>query len=88
MGLPVEERWFAIDEVLSGLHCACEPHMALWRDIRADPCCGVASLRAAWGDCIGKPLILFKSHTHRDHVGSDGEFAHDYLAGRKAELGL
>jgi hypothetical protein len=85
MGLPGEGR-FEIEEIASGAHRAPEPHMALWRDILLDTCRGVASLRAAWGDRIGKPLSLLKSYTHRDHGGSHNEFGDNYLAGRKAEL--
>jgi len=88
MGLPFEERWFEIDEIHSGVHQASEPHMALSRDILFDTGCGVACLRASFGDRIGKPLILFKSYAHCDHIGSYGEFADDYLASRKAKLGL
>ena len=84
--LPVATRWFTVDEVAAGIFRITEPHChRLVRancflitggatDILIDSCLGVAALRPLIKSLSTKPLILFTTHTHADHVGSHPEF--------------
>jgi glyoxylase-like metal-dependent hydrolase (beta-lactamase superfamily II) len=84
--LPVVSPWFAINEVDHGVICITEPHChRLIRancflieggdfDILFDSGMGVVKLRPVIEALSAKPLIVFTSHTHIDHVGSHPEF--------------
>jgi glyoxylase-like metal-dependent hydrolase (beta-lactamase superfamily II) len=86
MTLPVATPWFTVDEVEPGIVRITEPHcLRLVRancflvtggdtDILVDSCLGVAALRPVIRSLSCKPLILFTTHTHADHVGSHPEF--------------
>ncbi len=86
MPLPVAAPWFTVDEVESGIFRITEPHChRLIRancflitgghtDILVDSGMGVAALRPLIAGLSSKPLILFTTHTHIDHVGSHPEF--------------
>jgi glyoxylase-like metal-dependent hydrolase (beta-lactamase superfamily II) len=84
--LPVAERWFAHDEVEPGIHRWFEPHCC-WlmraniflikggtHDLLVDSGAGVSRLRPVIQPFLDKPLVIFTSHTHRDHVGGHHEF--------------
>ena len=86
MSLPVATPWFTVDEVEDGVYRITEPHChRLVRancflitggdtDILVDSCLGVSALRPLVQTLSNKPLILFTTHTHADHVGSHPEF--------------
>jgi glyoxylase-like metal-dependent hydrolase (beta-lactamase superfamily II) len=85
--LPVATQWFSVDEVDPGILRISEPHChRLIRancfliqggdvDILFDSGMGIAALRPVIATLSTKPLIVFTSHTHIDHVGSHPEFA-------------
>ena len=87
MGLPVATPWFTVDEVEDGIFRITEPHChrlvrancflirGVHTDILVDSCLGVATLRPLVRSLSNKPLILFTTHTHADHVGSHPEFS-------------
>ena len=85
--LPIVSQWFSVDEVHTGIVRITEPHChRLIRancflikggdiDILFDSGMGIAALRPLIATLSAKPLIVFTSHTHIDHVGSHPEFA-------------
>lgn len=90
MTLPVAERWFAAEELASGITRIWEPHVdallqanVFWvagRDVElvVDTGCGIAPLRAALtarGLDFAKPVVAVATHGHPDHVGGLHEFA-------------
>jgi glyoxylase-like metal-dependent hydrolase (beta-lactamase superfamily II) len=86
MTLPTATRWFTVDEIEHGIFRITEPHCHRLvrancyvvtggdRDILVDSCLGVAPLRPLLQSLSKKPLIVFTTHTHADHVGSHPEF--------------
>jgi glyoxylase-like metal-dependent hydrolase (beta-lactamase superfamily II) len=86
MNLPVAIPWFSVHEVETGIYRITEPHCHRLvrancflitggdRDILVDSCMGVAALRPLIASLSDRPLILFTTHTHIDHVGSHPEF--------------
>ena len=84
MSLPVADPWFTTETVDDGIVMLTEPHVArLWRaniylvrgrdrDLLVDSGMGVASLRAALPD---RPLEVFTTHGHLDHIGGHAEYA-------------
>jgi glyoxylase-like metal-dependent hydrolase (beta-lactamase superfamily II) len=87
MSLPVATPWFTVDEIEEGIFRITEPHChRLVRancflitgghtDVLVDSCLGVAALRPLVQSLSDRPLILFTTHTHADHVGGHPEFA-------------
>jgi glyoxylase-like metal-dependent hydrolase (beta-lactamase superfamily II) len=87
MMLPVATPWFIVDEIEEGIYRITEPHChRLVRancflvtgghtDVLVDSCLGVARLRPLVESLSSRPLIVFTTHTHADHVGSHPEFA-------------
>ena len=85
--LPVASRWFQVDAVEDSVIRFTEPHChPLLRancyliqggdiDILFDSGMGVAKLRPLIDLLSVKPLTVFTSHVHIDHVGSHLEFA-------------
>jgi glyoxylase-like metal-dependent hydrolase (beta-lactamase superfamily II) len=86
MKLPVAPQWFSTDEVEPGITRITEPHChRLVRancflisggdvDILVDSGMGVARLRPLVATLSVKPLLVFTTHSHIDHVGSHPEF--------------
>ncbi|HEY3533843.1 MAG TPA: MBL fold metallo-hydrolase, partial [Casimicrobiaceae bacterium] len=86
MTLPVVTPWFEVAEIEDGIFRITEPHChRLVRancylvtggevDILVDSCLGVAPLRPLLQSLSSKPLIVFTTHTHADHVGGHPEF--------------
>jgi glyoxylase-like metal-dependent hydrolase (beta-lactamase superfamily II) len=86
MTLPVAIPWFSVNEVEEKIFRITEPHChRLVRancflitggdtDILVDSGMGVSALRPLISSLSTKPLILFTTHTHIDHVGSHPEF--------------
>ena len=84
MSLPIADPWFTTETVGDGIVMLTEPHVArLWRaniylihgrdrDLLVDSGMGVTSLRAA---LPSRPLELFTTHSHLDHIGGHAEFA-------------
>jgi glyoxylase-like metal-dependent hydrolase (beta-lactamase superfamily II) len=87
MSLPVAESWFAHEIVEPGVIRLYEPHCHRLvrgnvflikgrdRDLLFDTGMAVAPLRTALAPWLDKPLVLFTSHAHVDHVGGHHEFA-------------
>ena len=85
--LPVAKPWFTIDEVETGVFMIVEPHCHRLvranlflikgrdRDLLIDTGMGVANLREAIAPLVDKPLILFTTHAHIDHMGGHRPFA-------------
>ena len=86
MTLPVASPWFSIDEVFPGVFRITEPHChrlirancflirGAKSDVLVDSGMGVAPLRPVIAALSDKPLMLFTTHAHIDHVGSHPEF--------------
>lgn len=84
--LPVASPRFSIDEVVPAVFRITEPHcrrliqancfftQGTTADLLVDSGMGVAPLRPVIAALSDKPLILFTTHTHIDHVGSHPEF--------------
>ena len=87
MTLPIDPRWFTVDEIEDGVFRITEPHCHRLvrancylvtggdRDVLVDSGLGVAPLRPVLRSLSDKPLIVFTTHTHADHVGGHPEFA-------------
>ena len=85
--LPVAESWFTAEHVDDGIVMLTEPHVArLWRaniflirgrdyDLLVDSGMGVASLRKQVTSLTDRPIKLFTTHSHLDHIGGHHEFA-------------
>ncbi len=85
--LPVAEPWYAIEAMGDGITMLTEPHVArLWRanafvvagrdrTLLVDTGMGVASLRRVIASLTEKPVTLFTTHVHLDHIGAHHEFA-------------
>ncbi|GAB5471524.1 MAG: MBL fold metallo-hydrolase [Rhodospirillales bacterium] len=90
-GLPKADNWFAIEWHQDDVLRIWEPHMHRLlranmflikgrdRDLLIDAGMGVASLRAFLKPYLDKPVSLFITHTHVDHVGSAYEFPDDVI---------
>lgn len=98
--LPVAERWYAYDEIEPGIHRWYEPHCC-WlmraniflikgttHDLMIDSGTGVNKLRPVIAPYLDKPLIIFTTHTHRDHIGSHHEFPDAEILIHPAEADL
>jgi glyoxylase-like metal-dependent hydrolase (beta-lactamase superfamily II) len=87
MSLPVANPWFTVETVDEGIVMLTEPHVArLWRanlfllrgrafDLLVDTGMGVANLRAAVAGLTDRPIVLFTTHSHLDHMGGHADFA-------------
>lgn len=86
MTLPVAETWFAHETVEPGVVRLYEPHCHRLvrgnaflvkgrdRDLIVDTGMSVAPIRAALAPWLDKPLVVFTTHAHVDHVGGHHEF--------------
>ena len=89
--LPVADSWFLREQMDPTITKFWEPYVKRLsrsntffikgrdKDLLFDSGMGVASLRAALGPMIDKPVIMFLSHTHNDHTGSAHEFPDEVL---------
>jgi glyoxylase-like metal-dependent hydrolase (beta-lactamase superfamily II) len=89
--LPVDTQWFLREQMDPAITKFWEPHVKRLsrsntyfvkgrdRDMVFDAGMGVGSLKVAVADLIDKPILLFVSHTHSDHVGSAHEFPEEVL---------
>ncbi len=90
-GLPLADNWYAIERHQDGVLRIWEPHIYRLlranmflikgrdRDLLIDAGMGIASLRRFLAPYLDKPLSLFITHTHVDHVGSAHEFPEDIV---------
>ena len=100
MSLPVADPWYGVEKLDSRIFCLTEPHvhpifsanifLVLGRDadLVVDSGMGVAPLRPALDPlrpAPEKPLILFTTHTHVDHIGAAHEFEHRLVHPVEAE---
>lgn len=86
MQLQIAERWFDRRALDNGVTWLWEPHVDsflrcnIWhvpgrdRDLIIDTGSGIAPLRDAIADLLGKPVIAVATHIHYDHVGGLHEF--------------
>ncbi len=94
---PVCDRWFATQQINSGLYCIGEQHYWEWnranlwlikgqkQDLLIDTGLGVASLRQHLASLLDKPLLAIASHVHFDHAGGLHEFDHRAIHAAEAE---
>ena len=87
MVLPVAEPWFTVARVDEGVMMLTEPHVArLWRanlylvrgvafDLLVDTGMGVGPLRSVVAGLTERPMVVFTTHSHLDHIGGHFEFA-------------
>jgi glyoxylase-like metal-dependent hydrolase (beta-lactamase superfamily II) len=98
--LPVADYWFQYDEIEPGVHRWFEPHCC-WlmraniflikgttHDLMVDTGTGVNKLRPTVQPYLDKPLIIFSTHTHRDHIGGHHEFPDAEILIHPAEADL
>lgn len=89
MSLPVASPWYDTERIDARIWCLTEPHvhpifsaniflvLGAQADLVIDSGMGIAPLRPAVEALRpdpGKPLILFTTHTHVDHIGAAHEF--------------
>jgi glyoxylase-like metal-dependent hydrolase (beta-lactamase superfamily II) len=84
--LPVADPWFVLDAVAPGVVRITEPHLDVLiranlyliegrtHDLLVDSGMGVGRLRPVLDRPVTKPLILFTTHAHVDHIGGHHEF--------------
>ncbi len=89
--LPTADNWFAIERHQDSVLRIWEPHIYRLlranmflikgrdRDLLIDAGMGIASLRRFLAPYLDKPLSLFITHTHIDHVGSAHEFPEEII---------
>ena len=87
MPLPVADPWFTVETVDDGVSMLTEPHVArLWRanlflirgrdrDLLVDTGMGIGPLRATVAALTDRPVTVFTTHSHLDHIGGHFEFA-------------
>ena len=97
MPLPVADPWFSVETVDDGIVMLTEPHVArLWRaniflvrgrtrDLLVDTGMGIAGLRATVTALTDRPVIVFTTHSHLDHIGGHVEFADCDILAHPAE---
>ncbi len=87
MSLPVADPWFSVAAHADGVVMLTEPHVArLWRanmflirgrtqDLLVDTGMGIAPLRATLACLTDRPIAVFTTHSHLDHIGGHPAFA-------------
>jgi glyoxylase-like metal-dependent hydrolase (beta-lactamase superfamily II) len=87
MTLPVANPWFTVETVDDGITMLTEPHVArLWRanlflirgrdhDLLVDTGMGIGPLRATLAQLTQRPITVFTTHSHLDHIGGHFEFS-------------
>ncbi len=86
MSLPIADPWFVVEDVGDRITMLTEPHVArLWRanvflihgrdrDLLVDTGMGVGDLRGTLAALSDRPLALFTTHAHLDHIGGHAAF--------------
>lgn len=99
MSLRIADRWFERRRIDDDITLLWEPHVVplmrcnIWhvrgrdRDLLIDTGMGLASLKEAARDLLGKPVTAVATHAHADHIGGHHEFE-DCLAHRLEAPGL
>ena len=97
MVLPVADPWFVVETVDDGIEMITEPHVArLWRanmflirgaerDMLVDTGMGIGALRAVVAGLTARPVAVFTTHSHLDHIGGHFEFADCEIIAHAAE---
>jgi glyoxylase-like metal-dependent hydrolase (beta-lactamase superfamily II) len=95
--LPVADPWFSVETVDEGVVMLAEPHVArLWRanlylvrgrefDLLVDTGMGVGPLRSVVRGLTERPVVVFTTHSHLDHIGGHFEFADCEIIAHAAE---
>lgn len=98
MPLPVADPWFSVETVDDGIVMLSEPHVArLWRanmflvrgaarDLLVDTGMGVGRLRDTLAGLTDRPIDVFTTHSHLDHIGGHRDFADGEIIAHAAEL--
>ncbi len=98
MSVRIAEQWFEIHKRDFGVTQLVEPYVDplircnVWhvggrdRDLMIDTGLGVASLREAAREQLGKPVTALATHTHYDHTGGMHEFEERLVHKSEAEL--
>jgi glyoxylase-like metal-dependent hydrolase (beta-lactamase superfamily II) len=78
------EDWFEVYQVASDLFVFCEPRhyentivsllIGQQKALLIDTGCGIGDLRRAVQEVTDKPVTVINTHTHSDHLGSNGQF--------------
>ena len=99
MTLPVADPWFTVEAADDGIVMLTEPHVArLWRanlflirgrdhDLLVDTGMGIGPLRATVAGLTERPIVVFTTHNHLDHIGGHFEFADCDIIAHAAEVG-
>ena len=97
--LAVAEPWYTVEAVGDGITMLTEPHVArLWRAnifvisgrdraVVVDTGMGVARLRPVVATLTDRPITLFTTHSHLDHIGAHPEFADCQILVHATEAG-
>jgi glyoxylase-like metal-dependent hydrolase (beta-lactamase superfamily II) len=82
--VPVSSDWFQVYEIAANLLVSYEPrhyeqtlvNLIIGQDRAAliDTGCGIGDLRTAVKAVTDKPIVVIKTHTHPDHLGSNHQF--------------
>jgi glyoxylase-like metal-dependent hydrolase (beta-lactamase superfamily II) len=95
--LPVQDPWFEMTQPSPDLFRITEPRCHRWvrancflilgseRDILVDSGMGVAALRPLVDRLSSRPVLVFTTHAHIDHVGSHPEFTDCEILAHPAE---
>lgn len=98
MALPIADPWFTVETVDDGVLMLTEPHVArLWRanlflirgrdhDLLVDTGMGIGKLRATLSTLTTRPIVVFTTHSHLDHIGGHFEFADCEILVHAAEV--
>jgi glyoxylase-like metal-dependent hydrolase (beta-lactamase superfamily II) len=99
MSLPIANPWFSVERVDDGIIMLTEPHVArLWRanifliqgrthDLLVDTGMGIGALRTTVERLTDRPIVVFTTHSHLDHIGSHREFSQCEIICHPAEHG-
>jgi len=97
MSLPVADPWFSVETVDDGIVMLSEPHVArLWRanmflirgrthDLLVDTGMGIGPLRTTLAGLTDRPIAVFTTHSHLDHIGGHPAFADGEIIVHAAE---
>jgi len=87
--IPIDDDWFDVLKISDYLFAISEPrhyehtviYLMLGRDhaILIDTGCGIGNLRRVVEQLTPLPITVINTHTHLDHLGSNGQFAEIFM---------